>query len=81
MMIAIRDGQTRYGCTAPFAEVRMVPSWSDDPVVPAQVFEAHVQWLPAAFSCGGPALDSARAPPLAGVFCVDDQEWTVFFVE
>lgn len=53
MMITISLRDFRYGGTGPLAEVGVVASGPDDPVVPAQLFEAHEERLPAALTGGG----------------------------
>lgn len=81
MMITISICQRGYCRARPFAEVGVIAIRFDDPVVPAQFFEADVQRLPAALAGGGSALQGSSSSPLASVFGVEDQEWSVFLVE
>lgn len=56
MMIAIGIRQRRYGRARSLAEVGVVALRSNDPVIPAQVFEADIEGLSAALAGGGSAL-------------------------
>lgn len=69
-MITIRVCDTRDRRTASFAEVRVVASWLDDPVIPAQLFEADVQGFAATLRGGGATLQSSTPAPLAGILSV-----------
>lgn len=81
MVITISICQRRYGRTGTLAEVGMVTRRSDNPVVPTQVFEADVQGLSAALTGGGSAFKGSAPAALACVLGVQDQEWSMFFVE
>lgn len=56
MMIAIGIRQSRYGCARSLAEVGVIALRPNDPVIPAQVFEADIEGLPAALARGGSAF-------------------------
>lgn len=55
-MITISVGDCGDRGTGSLAEVCVVPSRADDPVIPAKLLEAHIQRLPAALAGGSPAL-------------------------
>lgn len=81
MVVAISHGYRRDRRATSLAEVSVVPFWSDDPVIPAQLLKADEERFSAAFRGGGPAVQGPAAAAFSCVFGVQDEEWSMLLVE